>query len=202
MAAKGLQQTLRRLVGKDAIVELWREDLDPQALTGYVVALSLDFVAIHVVCDRILLDGYSVLRIQDITRLEFKPKFRQFYAEALKLRGLAPSRPVGICLDTTASVLESVNQNYPLVTVHREKIRNDECSIGRIEKLTDKTVILKWLTPAARWDGYSPRYRLANITKIDFAGFYEDALARVARIENRRPPDHAELLYGEDGLPQ
>ncbi len=179
----GIQQSLRRLVGKAVIVTLWRKDIDPDPLTGYVVDLSSEFVAIHVRNNDIILDGYSILRVEDITLVEDKPKHGGFYTEALKLRGYTPKRPVGICLNSIASILESVNKHYPLVTVHREKIRNDECTIGRIEKLTEKTVILQWLTPGAQWDGYSPRYRLTSITKIDFDGLYEDALARVARIQ-------------------
>lgn len=187
-----LQQSLGRLVGKKIILTLWRGNIDPDPLTGYIVDLSSDFVIVHVRNNDIILDGYTIVCIQDITLVEDKPKRGDFYMEALALRGYTPQPPVGICLDNAASILESVNKNYPLVTVHREKIRNDECTIGRIEKMTDKTVILQWLTPGAQWDGYSPRYRLTSITKIDFGGLYEDALARVARIQ----PDESGV-YGE-----
>jgi len=186
-----IQKSLLRLVGREVIANFWRQNLDSHEIIGFVVGLSLDFVAIHVQNDDILLDGYAILRIQDITLVEDRPKRGGFYMEALKLRGYKPKRPVGICLDSTASILESVNRHYPLVTVHREAIRNDECTIGRIEKLTAKTLIMQWLTPSAQWDGYSPRYRLTSITKIEFGGLYEDALARVARIQ----PDESGL-YG------
>lgn len=65
--------------------------------------------------------------------------------EALKLRGYSPERPVGICLDSAASILESVNKHDPLVTVHRERIRNDECTIGRIEN-GDSEMVDSWRT--------------------------------------------------------
>lgn len=188
-------KSLMRLVGNKVIVNLWRETLDPHRMTGYVVDLDSDFVVIHVRNDYILLDGYSVLRVKDITRVEEKPKFVDFYMEALKLRGYAPKRPVGIRLTCIAAILESVNKHYPLVTIHREKIVKDVCSIGRIEKLTDKSLILQWLTPGAQWDGYSPRYKLKSITRIDFGGLYEDALARVARIQ----PDESGV-YGYSAL--
>lgn len=186
-----IQQSLRRVVGKEVIVSLWRENIDSYEIIGYVVDLSSEFVVIHVQNNEILLDGYAILRIQDITFVENKPKHREFYTEALKLRGYTPKRPDGICLNSIASILESVNKHYPLVTVYREEISTDACSIGRLEKLTEKTLILQWLNPSAQWEGYSPRYRLANITKIDFGGLYEDALALVARIQ----PDESGL-YG------
>lgn len=178
-----MAKSLRRLVGKDVIVKLWRKSLDPDALEGYIVGLSPDFVLMHVMDDDIFLNGYAIVRVQDITQVEDKLKFADFYKQALKLRGYAPKPPRGIRLNSTAAILESVNQHYPLVTVHRERFFRNECSIGRIENLTEKTVVLQWLTPAARWDGYSPRYRLSSITKIDFDGLYEDALARVAGIQ-------------------
>lgn len=83
--------------------------------------LSPDFVAIHQQNDDIVLDGYTILRTQDISSVDDKPKHGGFYTEALKLRGYTPKRPVGICLNSTASILESANKHYPLVTVHREK---------------------------------------------------------------------------------
>ena len=179
----GIQESLRGLVGKKVIVDLRRENIDSYENIGYVVDLSLDFVTIHVQNDDIILDGYTILRVQDITLVDDKPRYGDFYKKALKLRGYKPKRPVGICLNNTASILDSITKHYPLVTVNREKIRNNECTIGRIEKLTDKTVILQWLTASARWDGYSPRYRLTDITKIEFGGLYEDALALVAGIQ-------------------
>jgi len=186
-----IQQTLRRLAGKNVIMSLWRENIDSEAVTGYVVDLSSDFVLIHFQSNAITLDGYTVVRIQDLTLVEDKPKRSDFYTEALRLRGYTPKRPVGICLNSIASILESVNKRYPLVTVHREEICNDACAIGRLEKLTEKTLILQWLNPSAQWEGYSPRYRLTSITKIDFGGLYEEALALVARIQ----PDESGL-YG------
>lgn len=175
-------QSLRRFVHEKTIVNIWRENIDLHPITGYIVGLSSDFLLVHYKSDAIILDGYTIIRIQDVTLVEDKLKYGKFYIEALKLRGCTPKSPDGIQLDSTASILESVNKHYPLATVHRERSSND-CSIGRIEELTDKTVILKWLTPGAKWEGYSPRYRLTSITKIDFGGLYEDALASVAREE-------------------
>jgi hypothetical protein len=178
-----IQQSLRSLVCREVIAKFWREHIDSHALTGYVVGLGSDFVAIQVQSNEITLNGYTVLRVKDITLIEEKPEWCDFYVEALKLRGYTPSRPVGICLDGVVSVLESINRNYPLLTVHREGIIRDECAIGRVENLTAKTLILQWLTPGAKWDGYSPRYKLKTITKIDFGDLYADALARVAQIQ-------------------
>ena len=189
-----IQQSLRRLVGKKVIVKLWRENIDSHEIIGYVVDLSSDFVVIHVQDDAIILDGYAILRIQDITLVEDKLKRGDFYVEALKLRGYTPKLPVGISLNSIASILEAVNKHYPLLVVYREGIFRDECTIGRIEKLTEKTLILQCLTPGAQWDGYSPRYRLASAFRIDFDGLYEDALARVARIQSDESGVYGEHL--------
>jgi len=178
------RSSLLRLLEKRGIVSIWREKVDSQPITGFIVGVSQDFLLIHYRSDAIILDGYTVVRIQDVTLVDDKPKYGEFYTKALKLRGYKPKAPSGIRLDSIASILESTNEHYSLVTIHREGLSND-CTIGRVEKLTDKTVILEWLTPDAQWEGYSPRYRLTSITKIDFGGLYEDALALVA-IKQRR----------------
>ena len=182
--SKRSRSSLYRLLEKKVIVNIWRKKIDSHPITGYVVGISQDFLLIHYMSDAIILDGYTVVRTQDISLVDDKPKYGEFYTKVLKLRGYKPKMPNGIRLDSIASMLESINEHCPLITVHQEEGSND-CSIGRIEKLTDKTVILKWLTPAAQWEGYSPRYRLTSITKIDFNGLYEDALARVAGIGSK-----------------
>lgn len=178
------RSSLHRLMEKKIIVSVWREKIDSHPITGYIVGISQDFLLVHCRSEAIVLDGYTVVRTQDVSLVDDKPKYGEFYTKVLKLRGYKPETPNGVRLDSIASILESINEHYPLITIHREELSND-CSIGRIEKLTDKTVTLKWLTPAAEWEGYSPRYRLTSITKIDFDDIYEDALARVAGIGSK-----------------
>ena len=167
------------------VVRIWREHIDRNALQGVVLSVSNDLVLVHRLSDAIHLDGYGVLRTSDVTQFESRPRYGPFYQRALKVRRERPKLPQGIELDGMGNAIESASRAFSLVTVHREAISRDTCAVGRIRTLTAKTIILRCLTPMAKWDGDYPRYRLSDITLLDFGGQYEDALARVARL--RRP---------------
>lgn len=153
-------------------------------LRGFVLEWTDELTLVNVVADEMDLDGYSVIRNKDIRR--WRPLDRKsFIGRALKLKELAPVSPDGLSLGTWPDVLESAGKIFPLLTIHREKINPRVCYIGRVSSLTEKVVTLRKIDPDARW-GDTKRYRLCDLTKIDFGGRYEEALALVAADNRRR----------------
>jgi hypothetical protein len=150
-----------------------------------VIVIGPDLVLVQRLTDSVHLDGYCVIRIADVTKIELRPRYRSFYNRALRVRRERPRVPHGIDLGSVGCVIRSARTKFPLLTLHREAISRDTCSIGTVQQLTEKSIILRWLTPDAAWSGDSPRYRLTDITLIEFGGDYEDALARVVGL--RRP---------------
>jgi len=152
---------------------------------GYVTDLSLLFVVLQEVSPEIMLDGYRVLRIADITDADVAYRSRPFVEKALALRGQVPCPLTGIDLSSVATVLLSANTLFPLVMIHRERIYRDSCWIGQVSSLTTKTVTLRKIDTTAAWYGET-RYRLRDITRIEFGGRYEEALALVAGLRANR----------------
>ncbi|MFL5435019.1 MAG: hypothetical protein ACJ784_10975 [Myxococcales bacterium] len=70
-----------------------------------------------------------------------------------------------------------------LVTIHSERSKRDRdiCWIGTPQRFTDIHLEMREITPAARFETKHGRHSLASITKIDFGGGYEAALAEIAR---------------------
>jgi hypothetical protein len=182
---KKLMLALKAAKRAGRVVRIWRERIDRHALQGVVVSVSDDLVLVHRLSDAIHLDGYGVLRTGDVTQFESRPRYGSFYQRALTVRRERPKLPRGIELASMGSAIESASSAFPLFTLHREAISRDTCAIGRLRTVTANTIILRCLTPMAKWDGEYPRYRLSDITLLEFGGQYEDALARVARV--RRP---------------
>ena len=182
-------ETVRRvMVGarrSGRVVEVWRRRVDPHPLRGVVVDVARELALLHRLSDAIHLDGYSVVRVADVSRVDAGPDRGRFYSRALALRREKARLPKGINLSGMGSAISTAATLFPLVTLHRERISPDTCSIGRLRTLTEKSVTLKWLTPTAKWSGDSQKYRLADISLLEFGGEYEDALARVAGL--RRP---------------
>jgi hypothetical protein len=146
-----------------------------------VIDLNRLFVVLQVVSAQIMLDGYRILYVADITNVEVRCRSGPFIERALALRKQVPSPLTDLDLSSVATVLLSAGRRFPLVTIHGERICRSACWIGQVSSLTTKTVTLHKIGTNAEWYGES-RYRLRDITRIDCGGQYEDALALVAGL--------------------
>jgi len=69
---------------------------------------------------------------------------------------------------------------FPLITIYRERLKRRVCNVGRLVRLTQRTMTIRSITPQAEWeeeDTYSQR----DITLLEFAGVYENLLKALAR---------------------
>jgi hypothetical protein len=167
------------------IVEFDRGKLDPHSLRGFVLAYSETLTLLNVLTDDYFLNGYTVIRNQDVVSYKPYDSPEYFLNRAVHLKGIKPKRVPKVNISDWPLLLKTANQLFPLVTIHREMISRDVCHIGRIQAVRAKTFDLFEIDPDAEWDR-ERKYRFADVSKVDFAGGYEDALWRVAE---------------EDGLP-
>jgi hypothetical protein len=165
------------------IVRIDRSPEIEDEMDGYVVGVSELFVMLHVLDPDVMnLNGYIVLRREDIRRYRIRDDGEFFLHRALKLKGIEPVLQPQINLLDFPELLASANERFPLITIHREIMNPETCFIGRVQKQTDKTVTLEEISPAAKWER-TRRYNFKDITRIDFGGGYEEALALVAQHE-------------------
>jgi hypothetical protein len=164
------------------LVEVTRDELDDRGVKtqGFPVGLSPEFLLLNALGDRIDLDGYTVVRLSDITELTRSFPRKSFYLRALDLKGIRPVVPEGIDLTDVRSLLASIERRYPLITIHRERVAPDECEIGRLKLASDGGYALLWITPEATWEHDYRTYRYSDITRVGFDAQYERTLALVA----------------------
>jgi hypothetical protein len=62
------------------------------------------------------------------------------------------------------------------VTIHREQVDQDVCWIGRVQGLDRSRVSLLEIGPDAKWEDSPEEHRVAEITRVNFGGEYENAL--------------------------
>lgn len=161
------------------LVRIHRKAIERHHLDGYVIASTPRLLLLQPVRERLDLDGYDVVRAVDISRVSPSPK-AAFYEEALALKRIKPRKPRGIVLDDMKTLLASLQDRYPLVVIHRERRVPDECEVGRIRALTNTTYRLDWMTPTAEWEDDERVFKLADVTRVQFDGTYENTLADVA----------------------
>jgi hypothetical protein len=166
----------------DVLVRIGRHRLEPVATysAGYVAAVSDTLVVLNKVSDRIDLDGFELLRVGDITSVELDFSAREFYQKAFEVKGVARQPVRMISLDSLPDAIRTIDEQYPAIVLHRERVAPDEVAIGRVAALLRTGVKLRWLSPVAVWERDRTLYSYSSITRVEFDGEYENTLALVA----------------------
>jgi hypothetical protein len=146
---------------------------------GFVVGIGNGWMLLHWLDPAIVLNGYTALPLDDVEEVSLLTPAESVAVTALERRGVRPVPQPEIDLDDVPSLLASAERRFPLVTVHRDRADPGVCVIGRVAHLGEESFILRQVSPAGRWND-SGGYRYDDVTRIDFGGGYEDALAFVA----------------------
>ncbi len=176
-----------QIIRSQYLVRFSRKPIDESDLYGFVLACSETLTLLHILeTSTYTLNGYSVIRNEDVSLYAVydRPNY-YFDSRVLKLKGIQPEPQPDISVASLSDLLTSIDKLYPLITIHREEINNDVCFIGRLAGLTPKTFTLFEIDSCAEWDG-PHRYRFGDITRVDFGGGYEEALALVARKDMKK----------------
>lgn len=158
---------------------------------GYLVGLSNEWALLHVICGNMMsTNGYAAVRVRDIsTAVLLRERHDGFMVRALALRDdHAVGQPDVLLLDLPG-LLSSANTCFPLLVIHTEQRRPDECYIGRVDRITKKRLVLREIDPAAKWS-LTRRYKLKHVTRVEFGGGYEQALWQVSEKDRQTAQDH------------
>ena len=176
---------------KTPLVQLSRDQLDgdDQCFYGYLVAESRALIVLHLVSDRYDLDGYTVLRREHVDRLSQRFGRRPLVQRALALKGLGPVPPAaGLDLTSMATLIRSADAAYPLIAIRDERVHATEFELGKLRLQSDDAFVIDRISTRATWDGETRRFRIDDVTRVDFDGEYERTLAMVAASRGQALP--------------
>lgn len=177
----------KRIIRSRYLVKFSRKPIDESALYGFVLAFSDTLTLLHILqTSTYTLNGYSVIRNEDVSLYAVydRPNY-YFDSRVLKLKGIHPEPQPNISIASLPDLLTSIDKLYPLTTIYREGRKNEGCFIGRLAGMTPKTFTLYEIDDCAEWIG-PHRYRFKDITRVDFGGGFEEALALVARPDMKK----------------
>lgn len=180
---------LRWAVEWGPCVRIYRNHKDWDRLDGYVVGLSDDWLMIHRLSDTFVLDGYEVIRTNDVRKV-VSPPGQDFPHRALTLRGFTRQPQPEIDLTSVGNLLLSANAHEPLVTVHLEARWRDICFIRIVARVGMRRLYLKKIDSRACWID-EEKFALKDITRVSFGGGYEDALWTVSQDRARQKENKA-----------
>ena len=171
---------VRRLMEARTLVRVHRAEVEDGHVDGRIVGCSASLVALAILSEGIRPDGFNVYLRADISKLEAPGPCSEFYVQALKLRSQRIPSLGKLDMRSWRSVVAGAGRRFPLVTVHMERKNPDVCYIGRPVLVDKRGASFETISPRARWNGERLEVAWADVTRVDFGGSYEEALALVA----------------------
>lgn len=178
--AKKISYSLSQAKKDKCLVRLTRR-FETSPIRGYVLDIGPNFFLLALLSDRLWFDGFECFRIKDLKTVRPDP-YQDFAMAALRKRGERMPRKPRVRLASIRALLTSAGHSFPLVTVHREEIKPASCWIGKVLKADNRSVSLLEIGPDAVWDKVPNKYRLSEITRVNFGGDYENALDLVGGV--------------------
>jgi hypothetical protein len=158
------------------LIRLYRP-FEETYVRGYILDVGAEFFLLGLVSDRLWFDGFECFRVDEVDEVISDP-YTRFTEAALAARGQV--RPeLTLRLTSIGELLTSAAERFPLVTIHKERDEPDACYVGRILSVEGGIVWVREIGPDATWDAVPLAHRLSEITRVNFGGGYEDALALV-----------------------
>ncbi|MGD0096141.1 MAG: hypothetical protein ABSB60_06575 [Terracidiphilus sp.] len=159
----------------NAIVLRFSNPYDEGWTHGYVLDIGPQFFLFGLIDDNIKFNGFQCPLISDLRKVKVPDPHEDFIVAALRKRREIIVKKPDIDLSNLPTLLKSANALFPLVSILRERIKPDECVIGRVLDISEKSFLLHTIDPHAGWEEKPTRFRLSHITRVDFGGGYEEA---------------------------
>jgi len=185
---KSIVEALRSAQADVAPVDVVRAGLRrSETISGYIVGVGNDWVIVAATAQVVYLDGWEVLRIRDITKVDTAgKKARRYIDGAIVALGTPPSRPASLTVSdgSPKNVLCGVLESAEIVAVHSEKKYPGAVWIGHFLGHRGKKFGLRCIDSTGIWEHDERVFALAEISRVTIGGRYNDALERFG---DRRP---------------
>jgi len=177
---------LRIGVDNQMLVQVVRQSIEIPGihLVGIPIAVGRTWLVLSNLNDALSLDGFTALRISDITAVKLKFRRRSFYVRSIQHKRLPLPGLPKLDLDSESEVLRSMQRLFSLIVVNREIVNTGASEIGRLTRISSRTVTMQLIDPSAHWIRGTETFRARDITRIGFGGGYEESLAGVAGLKD------------------
>ena len=163
------------------VITIRREPLDPFSLGVFVVDIGTDLVLVNDVTD-LSRDGYKVLRIRDISRIE-RGGSEKVVEKILRSEGIVTeiAAPFEIDLSNWRSAIAAIKAQSRNIIIEDENPDDDLFLIGRVTRLSSETVSIRPFDPLARWELSDRVIPCSRITAVTFDDRYTILYSKYVR---------------------
>ena len=164
---------------EQAIPVIIHRRVDPNdPLEALVLEISDDWVLLASLRDGGYLNGNTIVRARDISRVKLKRTFLPF----MRTQGAWPpqSAAKGLGLSSLKAFLPQLASLTPIVAFHEEQRKPGMLWIGSIAEWKKKSMWFHCIDPNGRWSQILIKVKFRNLTRIDIFEDYANAIAVVA----------------------
>jgi hypothetical protein len=160
------------------LVSVRRNEIDDNAIQGFVLASSEELVVLQYVYD-FNLDGLMVLRIDDITEVRCSATDK-FQKSLLEQEGLIATVSFGsdFALSNWRSVISQLSKEYALMILECEAGDEKDFVIGRILTTTTTGAQVRYFSGAANWVRKPVELKFKDITSCQVGTNYLNVYQR------------------------
>lgn len=180
-----LTSTLERLSAEGRVVDVFRDYLSGDALTGVISHHNEEFLLLSLFDDFGNENGAAIIFASDVTRVRWESNSLNSITQLIERNSSAPFIPV-VDIGNLKNLIQSVQNSCGHVTLHTERMDGDVCFIGELEEVDESAVIIKEYGSISGRDSARIMVPVDEITRIDAGGNYEKSIAFLARTPLNR----------------
>lgn len=176
---------IEEIIEKEWLVKFDRKPMSKDMLYGFILAGNNEFLLLNFFDDNSFnLNGYTVIRHKDIKRFSVYNSEEYFLSKFIELKKIKPKFLSDFSIKNWKDILISAGRQFPLITIHLEKISDKVCYVGSLAATKKKGFSFNEIDSEATWTE-TFKYKYKDLTKIDFGGIYENALFLVAEQKSK-----------------
>ena len=175
-------QSLTEVIKEQQLISFDFEPLNNLHTWGFVLDCNETFTLLNMF-DRDIydLDGYTVFFNEDVSEYwTYTTTENYLETKYIKFKNIKPQPQPKISLKSLSDLLISISQNFSTMKIYRDNLSENGTVIGKLVEVKENTFKLLAIRTDGIWKEQPSRFRLSDVTRIDFGTKYEDVLLSVA----------------------
>lgn len=174
-----LDKKLKELKLAREIVDVFRDRVSEESLTGVIHGISEEFLCMSLITEEGEKNGISVFHLEDVTRVRMGGNARAAI-KALGAHAQTKLAAPNIDLSSLESVIESVQNTYGYVNLIAEFLEEDISYIGEVIEQDSEWLLLKCYGTMDTLEKASMLLDKGEISRIDAGSRYEESISYLA----------------------
>lgn len=175
-------QSLTEVIKEKQLISFDFEPMNNLHTWGFVIDCNETFTLLNMF-DRDIydLDGFTVFYNEDVSEYwTYTTTENYLETKYIILRKIKPHSQLKISLKSLPDLLISISQIFPTMKIYRDNLSENGTVIGKLIEVKENTFKLLAIRTDGVWKEQPSRFRLADVTRIDFGTRYENVLLSVA----------------------